>query len=163
MFFVCFFIFIQNEKSQINPNEVTFSKGNYYYQNKLYKKLEADQLFMVNGEAYDAYHSFRDKNKFATGAAITSAILLPAGFFLLLSDGNSVDGFSRGFIGFLAIPGGIVSGVFAIGSIPLARIQFKKSLNLLNDALKDTNDVGSIPLELNLGVTNHGVGLIFNF
>lgn len=160
-----FFVFLPKGNSQINPDEVVFVKGKYFYKNRIYKKMEADQLFMINEKAFDVYNSYRATNLTATRAGLASVILIPGSLLLVrfnpCAEDSDVCGFGTiGIFGFIA---GIVTGGIAIGATPIAKIQFNKSINLLNDALKHPNDLGTIPVELNLGLTNNGVGFVINF
>ena len=157
------FIFAPKGTSQINPDVLTYSKGKFYYKNHFYKKKEADKLFMLNEEAFDYYKKYKTARSVTTVTGFGSIVLVAGGIILMESDGCESDLCGIGNIGLFSFLLGIPVAAVSVVSIPITRTRFNKSKETLNEALVKSNKVGIIPIEMKLGFSNNGVGVLFSF
>lgn len=166
-----FLFAVQNTNAQIDKNVLIKSKGKYYYQDRFYKKKELGKLFKLNEPSLKYFNKHRKAQNVFIVSGI-STLLLGGGGLILFNDNNGGN-HSEGDkcyefcphqeVGIVMILASWATAAATIISYPIARRNFKKSINSFHEYTDAKNKLGSRPLQLNLNYTGTGVGLVLNF
>ena len=154
------FLFISNSLfGQLGKSGITTLKGKHYYQNTLYKKLELHKVIITDKAAYEKYQEFERTRTVCDLTGYTSLTLIGIGIISFLGD----DGFNDIYIiGVGATIGAIITGPIALLTLGISNKQLEESVNLFNENL-DSPPIGAMQPKLELGFSQHGLGLVLNF
>ena len=171
LFGFSFLFFLQNGFSQINKNVLVESKGQFYYQNKVYQKSELGKLFSLDDTAFKFYKKHKRAKKVFNASGLTTLILAGGGLILINIEGppNQSQG-DRCYelcphqgVGILMFYASWPPALATIISLPISRRNYKKAIKNFHLYTEAAPKYGVNQLELDFNYTGNGVGLVLNF
>ena len=151
-------LFSQSLFSQIDLNTLVFSDGKYFYQNKIYTKKNVKEVLITNEKAYKIYNQYKSFRTIGH-VGVVGTILVGGYAYVVSQTITGVDTNQTVLVIGVALifPIGVTMGLYSAGDKRL-----KKSVEIFN-AENRPADMGVLPLELKIGTTQNGVGLVLNF
>jgi len=166
-FFFLFISFFTNAQQKINNDLIIKLKGkNYQYQDKSYPKDQVYKILVQDPAATKIYNEYVSRKKTATTFWYVSGGLAVASILFAAQGANEKQ---RPQIA-RAFGSSLICGVGSLVSIGIGAISlssgnknFNKSINSFNNNVKERESLGSTPIQLNLHLSENGIGLVLNF
>ncbi len=113
--------------------------GRYYYQEKSYKKLDMNLIFGQDTEAFQAYKSYKYREKYAWGFGLVSIVFsgLAMASYVEMQSSESNPGNILSFLAssFLASVSGITGIIFKVNGLK----KFNQAVSIFNQNLSRNN------------------------
>ena len=165
-----FFVFTccQTVNAQNDFDELVQKRHRFSYQGKIYSQKEIGAIFQRKEEANEVFKASVSIYKKANIAGVTSLGLIGIGIggvvheyiFATCSFATTCPKVAIVAIGLI---GGCVAGSAGIAMKMDANSKMRNSVRLFNEDLDAMGRIGKYPLELNIGNTQNGVGMVLRF
>jgi len=161
LLFSLFFLFISNSiLGQTYSDRIVDSGRKYFYKDKFYKKSELYNVLINDDAAYDKYLEYERIKAVSDLSGYTTLVLVGGGFlFLTISDGDFSDHY---VIGVGALVGTMILGPVALFTLGISNKQLKESVTIFNENLQQPA-TGVLSPQLNLGISQNGIGFVLKF
>jgi len=160
LFFLSFFFICQNGISQINPEVLTKQGNKYYFQTRFYAKKEFGTVLESNSEAYKIHKEyFRDRKKLRIWTVISIGTLVIWDKWQKQMP-DSDKGLGKVLI---SLPIIIIPPTVTVVKFFKVIGKNKKAVRIFNEDLAQIPKIGYLPIELDFGNTNNGIGLVLSF
>jgi hypothetical protein len=132
--------------------------GKFYYKGKVYKREYLGSVYTQSPEAYRLFKSGIKNNTRAKIFGLTGAGLIGGGILLAVI----IDSIATLTIGAGAIVLGVISADIALVFVIKGHVRLKKAFNTFNHEMIEKHGYQT-DTSLNFGVTNNGLGFVYQF
>jgi len=135
----------------------------FLYQGKSFKKKQLREILMNDQLAFNFYEEYESRSRTSKvfwGMSGGFAIISLAIFASIETEGDLYNNIGIGLISAL---GSLCSVGAAIGTTVSGEKRLNKSIDFFNGNIKNKENLGVVPMQLNLQSTQNGIGLVLSF
>jgi len=165
-----FISFHSNAQQNSNNNLIVKSKTgkgkNFIYQNKVFTKDQLSNIIVQVPAATKFYNTYQIKKRNSKIGYVVSggfAIMSYGYFRKALNEQHDPETIRALLTSIFCGASSLIVSVISTANIVVGNNKFHQSIQTFNENVHNTENLGKIPLELNLQYSQNGLGLVLNF